>query len=54
MVTAQIAELGPEFEDLNSSLEITRRFSDRVLAAFNHAYATGEDEVAIRCAPFSR
>lgn len=46
MATVQIEGLGPEFENLNGSLEITRRLSDKVLAAFNHAYATGEDEVA--------
>jgi len=46
LATVQIEGLGPEFENLNGSLEITRRLSDKVLAAFNHAYATGEDEVA--------
>ena len=46
MATVQIEGLGPEFENLNGSLEITRRLSDKVLAAFNHAYATGEKDVA--------
>lgn len=46
MATVQIEGLGPDFENLNGSLEITRRLSDKVLAAFNHAYATGEEEVA--------
>ena len=46
MATVKIEGLSPEFENLNGSLEITRRLSDKVLAAFNHAYATGEREVA--------
>lgn len=46
MATAQIDILGSELNDVNGSLEITRRLSDKVLAAFNHAYATGEKEIA--------
>ncbi|MGB0632494.1 MAG: hypothetical protein ACPGRZ_17530 [Alphaproteobacteria bacterium] len=46
MATVKIEGLGPEFENQNGSLEITRRLSDKVLAAFNHAYATGEEEIA--------
>ena len=46
MATVKIEGLSPEFENLNGSLEITRRLSDKVLAVFNHAYATGEREVA--------
>jgi hypothetical protein len=46
MATVQIDGLGPDFESVNGTLAITRRLSDKVLAAFNHAYATGELEVA--------
>lgn len=46
MATAQIDALDPDYESVNGTLEITRRLSDKVLAAFNHAYATGEVEVA--------
>lgn len=46
MATVQIDGLGPDYESVNGTLAITRRLSDKVLAAFNHAYATGEVEVA--------
>lgn len=46
MATVQIDGLDPDYESVNGTLEITRRLSDKVLAAFNHAYATGEVEVA--------
>ena len=46
MATVRIEGLGPDYENFNGSLEITRRLSDKVLAAFNHAYATGEEEIA--------
>lgn len=46
MATVQIDGLGPDYESANGTLAITRRLSDKVLAAFNHAYATGEVEVA--------
>lgn len=46
MATVQIDGLDPDYESVNGTLEITRRLSDKVLAAFNHAYATGEIEVA--------
>lgn len=46
MATVKIAGLAPDYESVNGSLEITRRLSDKVLAAFNHAYAIGEIEVA--------
>lgn len=54
MATVKIEGLSPEFENLNGSLEIIRRLSDKVLAAFNHAYANGEKEVAKKCARSSR
>jgi len=46
MATVQIDGLGPDYDSVNGTLAITRRLSDKVLAAFNHAYATGEVEVA--------
>ena len=46
MATVQIDGLGPDYESVNGILAITRRLSDKVLAAFNHAYATGEVDVA--------
>ena len=46
MATAQIDGLGPDYESVNGTLAITRRLSDKVLAAFNHAYATDEVDVA--------
>lgn len=46
MATVQIDTLDHDYESVNGTLEITRRLSDKVLAAFNHAYATGEVEVA--------
>ena len=46
MATVQIEGLGPDYENVNGSLEIARRLSDKVLVAFNHAYATGDLEVA--------
>ena len=46
MATVQIQGLAPDYENVNGGLEITRRLSDKVLAAFNHAYATGEVEIA--------
>lgn len=46
MATVQIEALETDYESVNGTLEITRRLSDKVLAAFNHAYATGEVEVA--------
>lgn len=46
MATVQIDGLGPDYESINGTLAITRRLSDKVLAAFNHAYAIGEVEVA--------
>ena len=46
MATVTIAGLAPDYESVNGTLEITRRLSDKVLAAFNHAYATGETDVA--------
>ncbi len=48
MATVQIDGLGPDYESVNGSLAITRRLSDKVLAAFNHAYAIGEVEVATK------
>lgn len=46
MATVQTDGLTPDYESVNGTLEITRRLSDKVLAAFNHAYATGEVDVA--------
>jgi hypothetical protein len=46
MATVQIEGLGPDYENVNGSLEIARRLSAKVLVAFNRAYATGEVEVA--------
>tara|TARA_R110000868_G_scaffold1844_22_gene14766 strand:+ start:7332 stop:7697 length:366 start_codon:yes stop_codon:yes gene_type:complete len=48
MATVKIDGLSPdcEYDNVNGALEITRRLSDKVLAAFNHAYATGEIDVA--------
>ena len=46
MATVQIDGLTPDYDSVNGTLEITRRLSDKVLAAFNHAYATGEVDVA--------
>lgn len=46
MATVQIDGLSPDYDSINGTLAITRRLSDKVLAAFNHAYATGEVEVA--------
>ncbi len=50
MATVQIDGLSPDcdYENVNGALEITRRLSDKVLAAFNHAYATGEVDVAMK------
>lgn len=48
MATVKIAGLAPDYESVNGSLEITRRLSDKVLAAFNHAYAIGETDVATK------
>lgn len=46
MATVQIEGFCPHYENVNGSLEIARRLSAIVLVAFNHAYATGEVEVA--------
>ena len=46
MATVQIQGLAPDYDNVNGALEITRRLSDKVLAAFNHAYAIGEVEIA--------
>ena len=46
MATVRIEGLGPDYESITGTLEITRRLSDKVLAAFNHAYAIGEKEIA--------
>ena len=46
MATVQIEGFCPDYENVNGSLEIARRLSAKVLVAFNHAYATGEVEVA--------
>lgn len=35
-----------DLQSVNGGLEITRRLSDKILAAFNHAYGIGEVEVA--------
>ena len=48
MATVQIDGLGPDYESVSGTLAITRRLSDKVLAAFNHAYATSELEVAAK------
>ena len=37
MATAQITGLEPDYSQASGALEITRRLSDKVLAAFNHA-----------------
>jgi len=46
MATLEINALTPDYDSVNGTLAITHRLSDKVLAAFNHAYATGEVEVA--------
>lgn len=47
MATIRIEGLpAPDYDSVNGTLEITRRLSDKVLAAFNHAYAVGEVEIA--------
>ena len=46
MATVQIDGFGPGYESVYGTLAITRRLSDKVLAAFNHSYATGEVDVA--------
>ena len=46
MATVRIEGLSPDYSDVSGTLEITRRLSDKVLAAFNHAYATGEHDIA--------
>ena len=46
MATAQLDGLTPDCDSVNGTLAITRRLSDKVRTAFNHAYATGEVDVA--------
>ena len=46
MATAKIEGIVPDYDSITGSPEITRRLSDKVLAAFNHAYAIGETDVA--------
>lgn len=47
MATVRIEGLGsPDYDGIIGTLEITRRLSDKVLAAFNHAYAIGEVKIA--------
>ena len=46
MATVQIDGLGRGYDGVCGTLAITRRPSDKVLAGFNHAYATGEVDVA--------
>lgn len=46
MATAKIEGLEPDYNSVSGTPEITRRLSDKVLAAFNHAYAIGETDVA--------
>jgi hypothetical protein len=46
MATVQLDGITPDYDSINGTLAITRRLSDKVLAAFNHAYATGELDVA--------
>jgi hypothetical protein len=46
MATVNIEALSPDYENANSVLEVNRRLSDKVLAAFNHANAAGEADVA--------
>ena len=48
MATVSIDGLAPDYQSISGTLAITRRLSDKVLAAFNHAYATGELEVAAK------
>lgn len=46
MATVKVKGLAPDFENVTGSLEINRRLSDKVLAAFNHAYGVGETDIA--------
>lgn len=46
MATVKIEALRVDYETVTGSPEIARRLSDKVLAAFNHAYAIGEVDVA--------
>jgi len=46
MATARAKEMEPDYQSVTGKLEITRRLSDKILAAFNHAYGIGEVEVA--------
>ena len=48
MATVNIQELQVDYEIVTGNPEIARRLSDKVLAAFNHAYAVGEVDVAVR------
>lgn len=48
MATAKIESMTPDYESVTGTPEITRRLSDKVLAAFNHAYAIGETDVAAK------
>ncbi len=46
MATVNIQGLAPDYDSAVGVLEVNRRLSDKVLAAFNHAYAAGEADVA--------
>lgn len=46
MATVKVDGVSPDYETVTGNPEITRRLSDKVLAAFNHAYAIGETDVA--------
>jgi hypothetical protein len=48
MATVQLDGLTPDCDSVNGTLAITRRLSDKVLTAFNHASATGEFDVPLK------
>ena len=46
MAAADGGRVGIELEPGDEHYEVTRRLSDKILTAFNHAYAMGEVEIA--------
>ena len=48
MASADGGAYAPTLDSVDESLEVTRRLSDKILSAFNHAYAIGELVIAQR------
>lgn len=48
MVQARASVLSPSLPPAEDRVEVVRRLTDKILAAFNHAYAVGETAVADR------